>query len=76
MFGTVAKIYLTPHKVHIRKEGLTKFSHCGRRLSGVAWYVNEYHLKNVERPVCKTCLRVFGLNLLKELNLVEKLKGG
>lgn len=75
MFPTVSKLYLTPHKAHIQSEALTSFSHCGRRISGLAWWMDEYHLKNVQRPVCKTCLRVFELNLLKELSLVKRLKG-
>lgn len=74
MMGAVNKIYLTPHKTHIQSEALTSFSHCGRRISSLAWWVDEYHLKNVQRPVCKICLRVFELNLLKELNLVKKLR--
>ncbi len=61
MFGDVAKMYMTPHKTHIRNETKAEFSHCGRLISGVAWYVAEYYLKNVsvKRPICKTCLRMF-----------------
>lgn len=64
MMGSVAKIYLMPHVRHIRNEVKAEFSHCGRRISGVAWYVAEYYKtsaeeRNSHRPTCKICLHMW-----------------
>ena len=59
MFGEVAKIYLTPHKTHVWDGNRSGYSYCGRLLSGVAWNIKACYLHHVERPVCKSCLRMF-----------------
>lgn len=59
MWGSVNKMYLTPHQMHIVNAKKDKMSHCGRRISGVAWYVAEYYMYTTTHSICKICLKIF-----------------